>query len=618
MNRSVVIARLRIGLAAVAIAVVAAAVTALLLMSRGLTNNTAAVGVTAALDRQAAKLNIEPRTVELTSEKARRVRDAIKNGNYAIAGKMTADILANSHLQNWRFYPFAEFMDGITDVSDPTFEAHLSAWVAQDKDDSIPLLVRARYYFGLGWFKRGGNFVQETQSADLNSFQDYMNEALADDDAAIRANGGNPYAYYLKLRILLGLGMSDQMANTFKEAVAKYPAYYPLYSVMLSAREPKWGGSVPVMYAFVDQYAGQAAQFSPLRLLYLSLYRDLLETASIACLPYKNDKNRMAQCVGSVMQRIVRPHLEDQVVTALQLYDHSDKYQFGVAIEDILSGMLSTAGGDAYSGAVLELAATSMHSDTQLKEDKPGGNNYIIDRAVSQSWYRKGFYDNSLKKELESLQDVEATVFPDEEEKDLAIAGIYEYLAGSYNQLHQYANMIAYEKAAVAVGDKTSYEHLICYGYYRLKDYNEAVTACTTAIEHEPGNLKARYWRGDAYRDMGRTTEALQDLTAVADSEDGLRTYAAIDISMIYFNRDDNKSALDVLNQYKYLYDPNTNDSDGMAVSYNNRCYAYMQLSELRKALDDCTASLKYGSIPDAYRKQQELVKRLSAHEGGL
>jgi hypothetical protein len=38
-----------------------------------------------------------------------------------------------------------------------------------------------------------------------------------------------------------------------------------------------------------------------------------------------------------------------------------------------------------------------------------------------------------------------------------------------------------------------------------------------------------------------------------------------------------------------------------------------MQLGLLKKALDDCTQSLKYGSIPDAFRKEQELMKRLGA-----
>jgi hypothetical protein len=31
----------------------------------------------------------------------------------------------------------------------------------------------------------------------------------------------------------------------------------------------------------------------------------------------------------------------------------------------------------------------------------------------------------------------------------------------------------------------------------------------------------------------------------------------------------------------------------------------------LRKALEDCTTSLKYGRLPDALQKQQELVKML-------
>jgi hypothetical protein len=36
-----------------------------------------------------------------------------------------------------------------------------------------------------------------------------------------------------------------------------------------------------------------------------------------------------------------------------------------------------------------------------------------------------------------------------------------------------------------------------------------------------------------------------------------------------------------------------------------------MQLGDLKKALDDCRASLRYGSLPDAIRKQQELISRL-------
>jgi hypothetical protein len=36
-----------------------------------------------------------------------------------------------------------------------------------------------------------------------------------------------------------------------------------------------------------------------------------------------------------------------------------------------------------------------------------------------------------------------------------------------------------------------------------------------------------------------------------------------------------------------------------------------MQLGELTKALDDCTESLKYASIPDALSKLRDLQSRL-------
>ncbi len=173
--------------------------------------------------------------------------------------------------------------------------------------------------------------------------------------------------------------------------------------------------------------------------------------------------------------------------------------------------------------------------------------------------------------------------------------------------------MIAYEKGALALGDLPLEEQYICYGYYRLKNYDEAIEFCTQAIDHAASTLEARYWRGSAYTKKGDREAALKDLTIVAASDHRLRANAAIDMSMIYFGRNDNRGALDVLNRYDYLYDPAKVDKESVAVAYNNRCYAYMELNEPKKALDDCTQSLKYGSIPDAYSKQLKLMKLLGS-----
>jgi hypothetical protein len=554
---------------------------------------------------------IKPRTIELTSEKAARVRNAIKQGDFATARRITDEVLASSKLTSWRHHPLDTFITGIPDIADATFAEHLNAWIAQDKKDEIPLLIRAQYEHDFAWLKRGHRFSNEVAADAMTSFEAYIENALVDVDAAIHRNDGNAYAFYLELRILRGLGASQGMSDAFDHAIARHPAYYPLYQIALHALEPKWGGTVARMYAFVDKHAGQAAEGSPLKLLYLELYADLLNAASTNCLAYRNDRDQWGQCVAARMKDIVTADLEKQVVAALQLYDRADKFELGLAVQGIISYMLQTGGADVYSGAILQLAATAMHSDTRLKREEPGHNDYVIEKLAAQSWYTKGFYDNALTKYQDALTAIDATAFPSEEDKDLALAAVYEDIARVHNQNHQYADMIAAEKAAVSIGNLTQVEHFICYAYYRLKKNDDALRACDTAIEHQPGNLYAHYWRGILLRDAGRADDALRDLAMVAGSEDDYRATAAIDMSMIYFNRKDLQGALNVLNSYPYLYDPTTTHRSSVAVSYNNRCYAYMELGELRKALDDCTASLRYGSLPDAYRKQQDLVKRL-------
>lgn len=564
------------------------------------------------INAKLSALIVKPRTIELTSEKASRARNAIKQEDYSTADKIVASVLADSHVENWRFYPFADFINGVVDVNDPGFEAKLSAWVARNKNDATPLLIRAKYYYDLGWLKRGHKFVKETSATDMEAFRQLMGQARTDVEDAIRLNDRNPYGFLLRLRILSGFGASGDATSAFNTAIAKYPGYYPLYDVMLHMLQPKWGGNVPTMYAFVGRYAGGAAENSPLKLLYLTLYRDLLETVSTPCNRDWPDADKMTQCTTSGMQETTQD-LELNVERALQLYDRTDKYQFSIALQEILSPMLKMSGGEHYVGTLLELAAEAMHSDTQLKQEKPADNNYVIDKLIARSWHVKGFYDNALQKYREALQDIEAMPFPSEEEKFLAIADVYQDMADTFSKLHQYADMIAYEEAAVELGNKTELQHYICYGYYQLKDYDNAVRTCTTAIDHGADPLSAQYWRGAAYRDKGDVDSALRDFRVVADSQSGFRSTAAIDMSMIHFGRNDDKNALDVLNRYKYLYDPQTTGKQNIAVSYNNRCYAYMQLGELNKALDDCTASLKYGAIPDAIRKQRELTKRLSS-----
>ncbi len=337
-----------------------------------------------AIAGKVAALNLPQRTAELPTEKARRVRNAVKQGDYATAQKTYVDVMAGSHVESWRFYPFTDFIEGIADLEDHAFETGLDTWVAQDASNAAARLIRAQYYFELAWAKRGHDYGNKTAAAKLDAFQAYSGKALADCEAALRLDPANPYAFFLKIRILGGQGATQQMVDAFQQAIDKYPGYFRLYTMMLETLQPKWGGSVQSMYAFVDYYAGGADQTSPLKLLYVSLYRYLLETAATSCYSDDQDSDKLANCVSTAMRSVVTPKLGESIRTALQLYDQTDKYQFGLAVEAILAKMMTWTGGETFTGVILEIAADGLHSNTELKPGKPTANNYIIDKLVAE------------------------------------------------------------------------------------------------------------------------------------------------------------------------------------------------------------------------------------------
>jgi hypothetical protein len=86
-----------------------------------------------------------------------------------------------------------------------------------------------------------------------------------------------------------------------------------------------------------------------------------------------------------------------------------------------------------------------------------------------------------------------------------------------------------------------------------------------------------------------------------------------IQLSVLYARRKQLTEMLDLLNRYLYLYDERSRSKGELATAYNNRCYAHMELGELEKAVQDCAASLRFGSLPEAFAKQKRLVKRLDA-----
>ncbi|MDL2400783.1 tetratricopeptide repeat protein [Rhizobium mayense] len=550
-----------------------------------------------------------------TLENARLVRAAIMRSDFETAERLTQNVLKAGHLPTPNVRPIKHFLDVLIDPADLQFETQLSGWVQKCPDSMVAHLLRAKFHYDAGWFRRGHGYVSTVSEQGVQEFVDDMHKSELDIDRALQLDANEPYLQLLRLEILHGSGYSDKMGQALQDSISKFPTFFPPYDVVLSALQPKWGGNVDVMFSFVDHFKSTDPNGIATKLLDLDVYRYLLSTASSQCQDDRenSDYQRLSECVREFMKTNMTGDREGRVVEALSELGQRDNYIATKAVEDVLSSMIDTAGSETYAGPVLQAAANGYESDTRLREDSNSHNHYMIDSLVAKTWLRQGNLDNALSKYQEALRDLLPAKFPSTEEQDAATAAIKEQMAKVYAKQRRYADSVDVAQEAVALGASSDSQLLVCYGYFQQKKYEAAVDECAELANDQANGMTARYWRGSAFRELHDDDNAIKEFSAVAASKNGWRASAAIGLSMIYFGRNDNPEALNVLNKYDYLYDVKSTGKDDVAVAFNNRCYAHMELGDLKKALEDCTASLANGNIPDAYKKQQELLKRIAA-----
>ena len=557
----------------------------------------------ARLDRKAAALVGPPPRYTPIFVQAASARAVINRGDFVGADKIINGVLARSRIGNYHFRPFADFIEKVSSSRNPKFPAQLRAWSAQDHTSATPYLLRARFSFQAGWAARGNGFIADIKQAHIDQFAVDMQKAEKDVSQAMRLDPHNPYSDFLWLSIVGADGNSTAMEAAFQQAIGRFPNYYPLYQSRLSSLQPKWGGTPQAMDAFVDHYAGSAPANSPLRMLYVQLYSDLLDTSAIVC---SDAIHAPPDCVVGVMNQLVTRRLNRGAYAALQMYDHTDAASFSLEIGSILQTMIDTVGADRPTSALLQLAAHSMHSDNALVATDTAKNNFMMDAMAALVWYRAGEFDNAETLYKRAIADLGNIQFANDEQRDAVRASLYGDLAQVYTKTHRLRQVIVYQEAANAL-DGPGYADLECAALYRLKLYADAVHVCTQQIQ-VAGDAEARFWRARAYEAVQKPDLALPDYQRVAASGSRFRSAAAIDISVIYGRKNDMPAMLKALDSYHYLYDPATEDREDIAIAYNNRCYARMHLGDLRGALKDCSASLHFGNLPDAYAKQQQLI----------
>jgi len=560
-----------------------------------------------------AELGLAPKTVTTPADRALETSSALRRDDFAKARSIAEEVLSQSHMDGWGFYPFNEFMNSLVRGDDPNFLVGLNHWLQQDPRSGLAYLIRAQYYRLAAWDARGAEVSWMVPGGLMQRFQENLSRSAADVAKSIQLESKLPWSYYELLATATGDGDSSDTEQAFQAGIKAFPSYYPLYKERLRVLTPKWGGSIDAMYDFVGRYAGSSPQTSPLRLLYLDLYVQLLDSAAFPCRSLEGENRAM--CVKRGFEQISRPDLERGMESALNLYKVSDPNQFSRAVWPLLASMScdKCIGLPSAGAGVLQIAASIMGSDNQMM-DRPTHNSYMLDDITARVWAGSGNPANAEQKFLEALNDAEHTSYRYPAQKAQVEADIFEHMAAVADDNSQFIDIIVYEDAANAVGGinhgDTPYRK--CYAYYRLKHFKEAVKECTALIEGDGNYLQTHYWLAKAYEGLGQWDASIAEFTPVAASADNwFRVGAALDISYDYGKKGDFAGQLASMDRYNYLFDSRMQTPHDLAVAYNNRCYALMQLGRLQDALDSCTQSLRYDRIPDALHKQQELLKML-------
>jgi len=560
-----------------------------------------------------SSLNIKPKTTELTTDKALRAADALRRGDYQAAESITDDILTRSKLEAFSFQPLDRFITHLSPGNEPNFLDGLNVWVKNRPQSALAHLIRAKYFYDTAWLIRGEDFSSAVPPEHKEQFDENLGRAEDDIRHSIELDSNIPWSYYLRLQIAEVRDAPNEIEQVFLAATSHYPEYYPLYRLRLYFLEPKWGGSAAAMHQFVAKYAGSVPPSSPRNLLYMQLAANLLNGAWIECRHLKHEL--LTACMDAYMNRQVGDTTADGVTKALALYKFMDRVQFSNALRPILGEMVNTQGDNQSISSLLQLAADAMGSNNELIQNEKH-NNYVIDEVTARVWAKLDNSNNVEQKFREALGDVEHTPFASEDDKAVVLGDIYDSMAWVARGAGQYIKVIAYHDAANATGglNRGGTQFNKCFAYYQLRHFQDAVDECTSVIDSHRSSLRAHVYRGWANEALKNYDAALAEYRDIADngSENSLRANGVINLDHVYSLLGKADQELATFERYPFVFNAEIQSPEDLAIVYNNRCYVYMKLGQLQKALDDCNTSLRYGRLPDALHKQQELQKLLA------
>ena len=152
--------------------------------------------------------------------------------------------------------------------SDPTNEAHLSAWIDARPGSAIPLIARGSYYSHLGWLSRGGASRRDTHPAQFAAMHAYFAQAKTDFRAAIALSPEIDVTYGALMRLAMAQSDDTAFAELMRRGLEAAPLSPAIHGAVINNLLPQWGGSLEMLGLYVEQLKKRVGGNSDFAYLY--------------------------------------------------------------------------------------------------------------------------------------------------------------------------------------------------------------------------------------------------------------------------------------------------------------------------------------------------------------
>jgi len=149
-------------------------------------------------------------------------------------------------------------------ATDTELESKYDAWITRFPNSYVAHLARGIYYKKVGEERRGPASFSETTAEQLRGMEAALGKASQDLHASVALDAKPVLTYFYALAVANYLGDKGEVRELLAQSTKVDPGNVIVRECYLQTIEPRWGGSIEQMYAFLDE--SRKAGLPPARL----------------------------------------------------------------------------------------------------------------------------------------------------------------------------------------------------------------------------------------------------------------------------------------------------------------------------------------------------------------